>query len=54
MFISETDQIIATQHFQQTWNRLKLLQQEVASDLSGTELDSSETSSADDDLDIGY
>ena len=37
---------------QQTWDRLKLLQQEIVSDLSGTEPDSSETSSADDDVDI--
>ena len=37
---------------QQTWDRLKLLQQELPSDLSGTEVVSSETSSTDDDLDI--
>ena len=52
MFISEIDQIFATQHLQQTWDRLKLLQQELPSDLSGTEADSSKTSSTDDDLDI--
>ena len=52
MFISEIDKIVATQYLQQTWDRLKLLQQQVASDLSGTEPDSFETSSADDDLDI--
>ena len=52
VFISEIDQIVATQHLQQTWDRLKLLQQEVASDLFGTESDSSETPSAHDDLDI--
>ena len=49
---SEIDQIVSNQHWQQTWDRLKLLQQVEASDLSGTELDSSKTSSADDDLDI--
>ena len=52
MFISEIDQIVATHHLQQTWDRLKLLQQELTSDLSGTEVDLSETSSTDDDLDI--
>ena len=52
MFISEIDQIVATQHLQQTWDPVKLLQQEIASDLSGTEPDSSKTSSADNDLDI--
>ena len=52
MFISEIDQIVANQHLQQTWDRLKLLQQELPSDLSGTEVDSSKTSSTDDDLDI--
>ena len=35
-----------------TWDRLKLLQQKLPSDLSGTEVDSSKTSSTDDDLDI--
>ena len=50
--ISEIEQFVATQHLQQTWDRLKLLQQEIASTLSATEPDSSETSSADDDLDI--
>ena len=54
VFIFAIDQIVATQHLQQTWDSLKLLQQEVASDLSGTEPDSSEISSADDDLDIRY
>ena len=52
MFISKIDQIVATQHLQQTWDRLKLLQQELPSDLSGTEVDSSKTLSTDDDLDI--
>ena len=52
MFISEMNQIVATQHFQQTWDRLKLLQQELPSNLFGTEADSSKTSSTDDDLDI--
>ena len=52
MFISEIDQIIANQHLQQIWDRLKLLQQELPSDLSGTEVDSSKTLSTDDDLDI--
>ena len=53
MFISEIDQIVATQHLQQIWDRLKLLQQELPSNLSGTEVDSSETfRSTDDDLDI--
>ena len=33
VFISEIDQIVASQHLQQTWDRLKLLEQEVASDL---------------------
>ena len=51
VFISKIDQIVATQHLQQTWDRLKLLQQEIASDLSGADPDSSETSSADDDFD---
>ena len=51
-FISEIDQIVATQHLQQTWDRLKLLQQKLPSDLSGIEVDSSKTSSTDDDLDI--
>ena len=51
MFISEIDQIVATQDLQQTWDRIKLLQQEVASNLSGSEPDSSKTSNADDDLD---
>ena len=52
MFISEIDQIVATQHLQQTWDRLKLLQQKLPSDLSSTEVDSCETSSTNDDLDI--
>ena len=52
LFISEIDQVFATQHLQQTWDRLKLLQQQLPSNLSGTEVDSSETSSTDDDLDI--
>ena len=51
-FISEINQIVATQHLQQTWDRLKLLQQELPSYISGAEVDSSETSSTDDDLDI--
>ena len=51
MFISKIDQIVAIQHLQQTLDCLKLLQQEVASDLFGTEPNLSETSSADDDLD---
>ena len=50
VFIYEIDQIVAAQHLQQTWD--SLLQQEVASDLSGTEPDSSKTSSTNDDLDI--
>ena len=44
--------LLPTQHLQQTWDRLKLLQQELPSDLSRTEVDSSETSSNDDDLDL--
>ena len=52
MFVSIIDQIVATQYLQQTWDCLKLLQQEAASDFSGTEPDSFETSSADDDLDM--
>ena len=51
MFISEIVQIVATQYLQQIWDRLKLLQQELPSDLSGTEIASSETSSTDNDLD---
>ena len=52
MFVSEIDQIVATQHLQQTWDRLKLLQQELPSNLSGTKVNSSKTLSTDDDLDI--
>ena len=51
-FISEIDQIVATQYLQQTWSHVKLLQQGVASDLSGTQSDSSKTFSTDDDLDM--
>ena len=54
MFISVIDQIVVTQHLQQTWNRLKLLRQELPSDSCGTEVDSFETSSNNNDLDIGY
>ena len=52
VFIAKMDEVVATQHLQHTWNRLKLLQQEVASDLFGTEPDSFKISSADNDLDI--
>ena len=52
IFISEIDQIVATQHLQQTWDRLKLLQQELPSNLSGTDIDSSKTSNTDENLDI--
>ena len=36
VLISKIDQIVVIQHLQQTLDRLKLLQQDVASDLSGT------------------
>ena len=52
MFISEIDEIIATQHLQQTWDRLKLLQQELPSNLLGAEVDFFKTSRTDDHLDI--
>ena len=52
MFISEIDQIVANQHLQQIWDRLNLLQHELPSDLSGTKVDLSKTSSTDNDLDI--
>ena len=52
MFISDIDHIVANQHLQQTWDRLKLLQQMIAGDLFGAEPDSSEISSADDDLNL--
>ena len=52
MYISKIDQIFAAQYLQQTWDHLKLWQQEAASNLSDTEPDSSETSSTDNDLDI--